>query len=34
MIMDICDKDGSRNMKEFEAEKLWLDSIEMIYIIK
>lgn len=34
MIMDICDKDGSRNLKETEAEQLWLNSIEMIYIIK
>jgi tetratricopeptide (TPR) repeat protein len=34
MIIDICDKHGSRHLKEAEAEELWLYSIEQIYLIK
>lgn len=34
MIIDICDKQGSRHLKEEEAEDLWLYSIEQIYRIK
>lgn len=34
MIIDICDKYGSRHLKEAEAEDLWLYSIEQIYLIK
>lgn len=34
MIIDICDKEGSRRLKEEEAESLWLYSIEKIYQIK
>lgn len=34
MIIDICDKQGSKHLKETEAEDLWLYSIEQIYVIK
>ena len=34
MIIEICDKDGSRKLQEHDAQKLWLDSIEKIYVIK
>ena len=34
MIIEICDKYGSRLLKEAEAEDLWLFSIENIYHIK
>lgn len=34
MIIEICDKEGSRRLKEEEAERLWLKAIEMIYQIK
>lgn len=34
MIIDICDKEGSRRLKEEAAENLWLSAIEMIYQIK
>jgi len=34
MIIEICDKQGSRHLKEAEAEDLWLYSIEQVYVIK
>lgn len=34
MIIEICDKEGSRRLKEEEAENLWLHAIDKIYKIK
>jgi hypothetical protein len=34
MIIDICDNYGSKLLKEVEAEKLWLYSIEQLYVLK
>ena len=34
MIIDICDKQGSRYLEEKAAEDLWLFSIDKIYLIK
>lgn len=34
MIIDVCEKYGSRHLKEEEAEELWLSSIGEIYRIK
>ena len=34
MIIEICDSFGSKLLKEAEAEKLWLYSIEQLYVLK
>lgn len=34
MIIEICDKEGSRRLKPEDAENLWLKAIKMIYKIK
>jgi len=34
MIIDICDKYGSRLLKEEESEELWLFAINEVYKIK